>query len=73
MVSVGSANLDVRSFFLSFEANALIYDAVVAKAQREQFETDMTHSVTANKAYFLNLPAPVKFMMPLCQMFSPLL
>ena len=71
--SVGSANMDVRSFFLSFEANAVIYDRAVAAAQRQQFHADMEHSRLADAAYFAGLSPRVKFMMPLCQLFSPLL
>lgn len=73
VVSIGSANMDVRSFFLSYEANALVFDREVAAGQREQFHQDMSHSVLADLEYFRRLPFPVKAMMPVCNLFSPLL
>ena len=73
VLSIGSANLDVRSFFLSFEANALIYNDELAQEQRRQFHADMEHSLSADEAYFKGLSLPVRGMMPLCRLFSPLL
>lgn len=42
--SVGSANFDMRSFVLNFEANAVIYDADTAVKMEELFNTDMKYS-----------------------------
>ena len=41
LVSVGSTNIDVRSFRLNDEANLNVYDAAFAKRQREVFEDDL--------------------------------
>jgi cardiolipin synthase len=41
---VGSANMDIRSFDLNFEMNAVIYDAETHHALKEQFLNDMEHS-----------------------------
>lgn len=41
VASVGSANFDVRSFKLNFEANAIIYDGREARRLEEIFEKDM--------------------------------
>ena len=37
VVSIGSANIDVRSFRLDFEVNTVVYDAKVAEEARQAF------------------------------------
>ena len=44
VASVGSANFDMRSFNLSFEVNAFIYDGEEVKKLEEIFEQDMADS-----------------------------
>ncbi|MHA3066138.1 cardiolipin synthase [Lacticaseibacillus saniviri] len=44
IASVGSANLDIRSFKLNFEINAFIYDRQVAGQLRDIFEDDLKKS-----------------------------
>ncbi|WP_411169918.1 cardiolipin synthase [Clostridium sp. MB05] len=39
--SIGTANLDIRSFQLNFEINAFIFEEVFAKAQEEVFYKDI--------------------------------
>ena len=73
VVSIGSANLDLRSFFLSFEANAFIYDPAVVVSQKEQFLADMRDSREADAAFFKNLSPVNRVLMPVCHLFSPLL
>ena len=41
MGTVGSANMDIRSFHLNFEANALVYDALFAQGLAEVFISDL--------------------------------
>jgi cardiolipin synthase len=41
LAMVGSANMDVRSFELNFETNAIVYDSKVAIYLKEQFLQDM--------------------------------
>ena len=73
VLSIGSANLDLRSFFLSFEANAFIYDPEVVVAQREQFVRDIEASRPADAAFFTGLSPFTRLLMPVCHLFSPLL
>ena len=42
--SVGTANMDIRSFNQDFEANALIYDSQLAQQLRMDYEDDLTQS-----------------------------
>lgn len=44
VASVGSANFDVRSFRLNFEANAVIYDEIEAGKLEDIFHRDMEQS-----------------------------
>ncbi|HKB70032.1 MAG TPA: cardiolipin synthase [Thermoanaerobaculia bacterium] len=41
---IGSANVDVRSFWLNFEISALIFDTKFAAAVESQFERDLAQS-----------------------------
>ncbi len=43
-VSIGSANMDIRSFEENFEINSLIYDETFAKKIHHQFELDFLDS-----------------------------
>ena len=43
IASIGSTNIDPRSLRLSFEVNAFIYDAEVARKQRNIFLDDMKY------------------------------
>lgn len=42
--TIGTTNIDVRSFSLNFEINAIIYDEDIAKQCRELFEQDLSNS-----------------------------
>ena len=44
IVSVGTANMDFRSFELNFEVNAFVYDENLAKDLRAAYEHDITKS-----------------------------
>lgn len=39
--SIGTANMDTRSFELNFEVNAFIYSEIIAKEQKYEFERDI--------------------------------
>lgn len=43
IATVGSANFDIRSFKLNFEANAFIYDSSVTRKMENIFEDDMKY------------------------------
>ena len=42
--SIGTANLDIRSFEQNFEVNALIYDRKVSMEMKKQFDKDQQES-----------------------------
>lgn len=49
MLTVGSANADIRSFKLLFEINAFMYDEKTAVKSREIFEKDMARCTVLNE------------------------
>jgi cardiolipin synthase len=70
--SVGSANWDVRSFKLNFEANAFIYDAAVAGKLKEAFEHDLLVSTEITPERYAARPRWVKAKESVSRLFSPL-
>ena len=48
IVSIGTANIDIRSFLLDFEINAFIYDEEIAQRCMDIFMDDVDNSVEIN-------------------------
>ena len=71
--SVGSTNLDVRSFTLDFEIDAYCYDPAVAAQQKAIFERDMVQSVAVDLDAWMARPRWEKLKESLARLFSPLL
>ncbi|MTV81167.1 cardiolipin synthase [Secundilactobacillus folii] len=71
--SVGSANLDFRSFKLNFEANSFIYDFKVAKELRTIFEEDMKHSRLITIKDFHKMSLWLRFKQGFSRLLSPIL
>lgn len=71
--SIGTANMDTRSFELNFEVIAILYSNQIAKLQRKQFEKDMLISKELNKEDYLNRSTSVKIKESFSKLFSALL
>ena len=71
--SVGSTNLDVRSFTLDFEIDAYCYDPTVAAQQKAIFLRDMEQSVEVNLQEWKSRSNWEKFKESFARLFSPLL
>ena len=71
--SVGSTNLDVRSFTLDFEIDAYCYDPAFAAQQKAIFERDMAQSVAINLEAWMARPRWEKLKESLARLFSTLL
>ncbi|MGL5348711.1 MAG: cardiolipin synthase [Peptostreptococcaceae bacterium] len=71
--SIGTANMDTRSFELNFEVNSLIYSETVAKKQREQFEKDILVSTLLTDKEYVNRSNVVKLKEGFSKLFSDLL
>lgn len=73
VASIGSANLDIRSFKLNFEANAFIYDADEAYKLEAIFEMDMTNSHELTKELYANRSIFIRFKESVSRLLSDLL
>ncbi|AFM41569.1 phosphatidylserine/phosphatidylglycerophosphate/cardiolipin synthase [Desulfosporosinus acidiphilus SJ4] len=73
LASVGSANMDVRSFVLDFEISAFIYDSNITMILKENFEQDLKESRSINLETFQTRPYYERLKESLARLFSPLL
>ena len=73
MVSIGTANMDVRSFETNFEVNVMIYDTEVCKKLKQDFFNDIEDCIKLDKETYPKLPLRNKLMESLSRLLSPLL
>ncbi|GBG93956.1 cardiolipin synthase [Ligilactobacillus salitolerans] len=73
MASVGSANLDFRSFKLNFEVNAFCYDRKLAVQLTEVFENDEKKSTKLTPEFFEQQSRWLKFKQYFSRLLSPIL
>ncbi|HBV88713.1 cardiolipin synthase [Desulfosporosinus sp.] len=73
IASVGSANMDLRSFFLDFEINAFIFDQSLTGQLIQNFKSDMEESKEVKLEEFQNRSAITRFKESCARLFSPLL
>ena len=71
--SVGTANIDVRSFRLNFEVNAFLYDVELAKKLEAAFEEDVLVSTQMTKNLYAQRSLGVKFKESISRLISPIL
>ncbi|MCB0686216.1 MAG: cardiolipin synthase [Saprospiraceae bacterium] len=71
--SVGTANLDVRSFYQNSEINAVIYSTDKTVNLAEQFRTLLHNSSRLELETFKNLSFSKRFTYRACRILSPLL
>lgn len=71
--SIGTANMDLRSFKLNFEVNAFIYNEGVSKNLMEDFFNDLKNCQEINYYEYKNRSLLQKFLESLARLFSPLL
>lgn len=71
--SIGSANMDQRSFSLNFEVNAFIYDQDTALRLQKDFLTDLQHAQKLDLETFRQRPLHHHFAESAARLFSPLL
>ncbi|MCM2466245.1 cardiolipin synthase [Methanoculleus sp. CWC-02] len=70
--SVGSANWDVRSFRLNFEANAFFYDAAVGAEVKKRFLQDLALSTEITQEWYRERSRRIRIKESISRLFSPL-
>lgn len=70
---VGTANMDIRSFKLNFEVNAVIYDNSVTEKIEKSFDKMLENSTLVTKYDYATRGTVVKFKEQLCRLLSPLM
>lgn len=71
--SIGTANMDTRSFELNFEVNAIIYSKHIAQLQKQAFEKDLLKSEELTLEAYNNRGTSIQFKEGFSQLFSLLL
>ncbi len=69
----GTANMDIRSFSLNFEVNAILYDEGKAREMTEYFHQDLKRSKQITKNMYLGRNLLVRFKEQVSRLLSPLL
>lgn len=73
VASIGSANFDVRSFNLNFEANAFLFDEDEAYKMESIFESDMTKCSELTKSIYSRRGIVIKFKESIGRLLTDLL
>ncbi|MDD4583071.1 MAG: cardiolipin synthase [Eubacteriales bacterium] len=73
VASVGSANFDMRSFYLNFEANAFVYDSEEVYKLESIFQSDMSYCEELTKLKYRNRSLHIKFKESISRLLSDLL
>lgn len=69
----GTANMDIRSFSLNFEVNAILYDEGKAREMTEYFREDLKHAKKITRDMYLGRNLLVRFKEQVSRLLSPLL
>lgn len=72
ITSIGSCNMDIRSFMLDFEVNALIYDSKFSAYCKEIFADDMKNSMLITAESHRKRPLFIRISETFFRLFSPL-
>lgn len=69
----GTANMDIRSFSLNFEVNAVVYDADKAREMTAIFDRDLEYCVQITRESYASRGLKTRFKEQVCRLLSPLL
>jgi len=70
---IGTANMDVRSFDLNFEVNAIVYDDELSNTLADVFEADLKDAMLLDKTSWSNRSVIRKLLEKTARLVSPLL
>lgn len=71
--TIGTANMDIRSYVLNYEINAVIYDEEITEQLENLFFEDLKQSKRITEDYFNNLSPLIKAFEAFCRIFSSML
>lgn len=71
--SIGSANIDIRSFAINYETNLVIYDERLTRELEADFEADCEHCVPFSEHDYKRRPVPSRLADSMMRLCSPLL
>jgi cardiolipin synthase len=71
--SVGTANMDIRSFSINYEANAIIYESRIAKELEEDFLHDLEDCTEFTLEEYKKRHILLRFRDSVARLFSPLM
>jgi cardiolipin synthase len=71
--SIGSANMDIRSFSINYETNLVIYDPEVTRELERDFAADMQHCVEFSAEEYEARNTASRFLDSTARLCSPLL
>jgi cardiolipin synthase len=71
--SIGSANVDIRSFSINYELNAVFYSEQVAKQLEADFERDLTYCKEFDPEEYRKRGTVARFRDSVARLLSPLL
>lgn len=69
----GTANMDIRSFSLNFEVNAVVYDAGKAEEMERCFREDLSYSTPITRDDYVKRSLKIRIKEQICRLLSPLL
>ena len=71
--SVGTANMDIRSFELNFEVNAVIYSAETVGCLEKVFEKDLENCTELTEEHYAGRGYGIRIKEQVSRLLSPLL
>ncbi len=69
----GTANMDIRSFALNFEVNAVVYDEQKAKEMIGYFREDLNHCTLVTRDMYVSRSLHIRIKEQVSRLLSPLL
>ncbi|MFD1019964.1 cardiolipin synthase [Thalassobacillus hwangdonensis] len=73
IASVGTANIDVRSFRLNFEVNAFLYEPDISRELAERFDEDTAESTQLTWKLYQKRSKWIRFKESISRLLSPIL
>ena len=73
LCSIGSANMDIRSFSINYETNLVVYDEALTRELEGDFAADLQHCVAFSAEDYEARSRAARFVDSMARLFSPLL